>query len=101
MESFDIGDVVQIRSYSAAGEGFKVEDGTLTDPTTVTITVERPDGDETSYSYPGVSITRESAGRFSVNFSPTTGGVHHWRIAGPGAVAAAVEGAFFVRSSRF
>jgi hypothetical protein len=42
---------------------FKV-DGTLTDPTTVTLQILGPGGGETTYTYAGGDITRESLGVF-------------------------------------
>lgn len=97
MLSYDIGDVVSIRTYSAAGEGFKDAAGVLTDPTTVTLIVREPDSTETTYTYVATQITRDSAGRFSKDYSPDQSGVHYYRWIGTGAVAAAFEGAFFVR----
>lgn len=101
MDSYDIGDVVSIRTYSAAGEGFKDAAGTLADPTTVTLKIEEPDGTETTYTYALAQITRDSAGRFSKSYTPDQSGVHHYRWVGTGTVGAAFEGAFFVRESRF
>ncbi len=101
MESYDVGDVVSIRTYSAAGEGFKDEDGMLNDPSTVTLMIREPDGTETTYTYALDQVAKEAVGRYAKEFSPDQSGVHHYRWVGTGAVAAAFEGAFFVRESRF
>jgi hypothetical protein len=103
MLAFDVGDLIEIRSYESAGDGFKDAAGTLTDPTTVTLKIEKPSGTETTYTYAAVQITRDSAGRFYKQITPAAGehGVWHYRWIGTGAVTAATEGAFFVRESRF
>ena len=95
MDVYDIGDTVSIRTYSAAGEGFKDAAGSLTDPTTVTLVVKEPDGTETTYTT--VQVTHDATGRYSKDFAPDQSGTHFYRWVGTGAVAAAFEGAFFVR----
>lgn len=97
MDVYDIDDTVQIRTYSAAGEGFTDEAGALTDPTTVTLRIREPDGTLTSVTYAGAQVVKDSTGRYHYNFRPDQAGVHHYRWIGTGAVTAAFEGAFHVR----
>lgn len=69
--------------------------GAATDPTAVTLTVQKPDGTQLVYGYPSAgadgTLVRESAGRYYVDISITQAGKWLWRLRGTGAVATAVE----------
>ena len=97
MIAYDIGDVVQVVSWdvdeaTAGTTGFTDADGALADPTTVVVTVQAPDGTQTT-----PSTTKEAVGRYSATVEPDQAGVWAYRWVGTGAVAAAEEGQFFVR----
>ena len=75
--------------------------GVLTDPTTVTLTVQDPAGVEVTYTYlsgDGV-IVRDGTGRFHADYLPALAGTYEWRWAGTGAAHAPAEGRFKVRPS--
>lgn len=59
-EPYDLGDAPRVRGT------FKDEAGALADPTTVTLTVWRPDGTKLGvYTFAAGQVTRESVGVFS------------------------------------
>lgn len=77
------------------------EVATLADPTTVTFTVEAPDGTQTVYVY-GVdgNVTRDSQGVYLCALAPPLpAGVWPYRCDGTGAVKASAEGTFTVLES--
>lgn len=98
----DIGDVVRFGNYSgaAAADAFKTLAGTATDPTAVTLTIRKPDGDQLVYGWPSAgadgTLTRESAGRFYADVAIDQSGMWAYRLVGTGAVAAAAEGLLHV-----
>lgn len=81
---------------------FHVE-GADTDPTSVTLTVQQPDGVLLIYGWPapGVSgtLTREAVGRFYADVTYTLAGNWDYRLEGTGAVVAAEEGRVRVSKS--
>lgn len=94
--AYDIGDVVKLQSVT-----FTNEAGTATDPTTVLLEIEFPDGSERQLTYAAGELTRVSAGRFRYDHTITQAGRHTYRYAGTGTVVAAEEAAFVVKSSVF
>lgn len=101
--AYDVGDMIRVGNWSgnAATAAFTVLSGTATDPTAVTLTVQRPDATQLIYGYPSAgtdgTLTRESAGRFYRDVILDAAGVWYWRLDGTGAVTAAAEGAFYVQ----
>lgn len=73
----DLGDAVPLSLTTS-------EDGTLVDPTTVTLTVRLPDGTTTA-----ATTTRTSLGRYSASYATVQAGRHEirWVATGPGARA--------------
>jgi hypothetical protein len=60
---------------------------TLVDPSTLVITVTKPDGSAVStYTYPA-TITRNSLGKFQANHTITLKGLHGWSAVTPGPAA--------------
>jgi hypothetical protein len=106
--TYDVGDLVRIGNWSGntATAAFALLTGTATDPTAVLLTIKTPDptADDLVYGWPltGVNglLTHESTGRFYVDAPMTLEGVWYFRLAGTGAVTAAVEGSFYVQASR-
>lgn len=62
----------------------KNETGQLLDPTTLTLTIKRPDGTTASYAWPG-AIFRAGLGQFQVAFLTALAGRHYcrWVSTGP------------------
>jgi hypothetical protein len=85
--SFIVGATVKLRAE------FRVDD-VLTNPTAVTLTVEAPDGTD---STPAVSA--DSTGKKSGTFTPAQTGYHNWRWDSTGTAAGRVEGRFYVSTS--
>lgn len=85
MNSYIVGTLVQIDGTFADSQGTPV------DPTQVTAEVRLPGG--TIVILTG-QVQRISTGVYSVDYTPTVGGVHQYRMAGTGAVVAAGEGSF-------
>lgn len=77
--------------------------GTLTDPTTVTLTIRLPDGSQVVSAYGGATaagtITKDATGLYHADYLPLTEGEHRWRWAGTGAAHAPDEGKFTIRGS--
>lgn len=75
--------------------------GTPSDPTTITYTVQGPDGVDVSYVF-GIDpeVTRPSAGVYVLSLAPPTQpGVYHYQVVGTGAVEAVGTGDFTVLQS--
>ena len=90
INSYDKGSLVRLRSWDpdVSGSGFQDADGTLTDPTTVTLTVKDPGGTSTSYTYAAGQLTRVSAGRFYRDVTMDTEGTWLYKFVGTGACIA-------------
>lgn len=86
--SFAVGNTVRVKAT------IRVDD-TLTDPTTVTITIEEPDGtDQTP------SVSNPSTGVHQATFAPDQTGYHRVKIEGSGNSADFIkERTFYVASS--
>lgn len=67
-------------------------DGVLTDPSTVSLIVTDPDGVETTYTYAGSTVTRDSLGRFSKTLTAVAGW-YFWRWVGTGTAQSVDQGA--------
>lgn len=85
---FDIGDRVRMRAE------FRDVDGFVADPTTVTLAVLRP-GDTESID---VGTAQDATGVYHGDHEPDTAGTWTYRFAGTGALVAAEEGTFAVRT---
>ena len=71
--------------------------GTNTDPTTVSLLVEKPDKSSTTYTYAGGTITKTATGVFSKSVSLDQRGIWRYVWTGTGACAAGSEGTITVR----
>lgn len=74
---------------------FKV-DGTLTDPTTVTLTVTTPAGVATPYTWAGGTVTRTSTGIFTKDIACSEAGTWLYLWVGTGVASDAVAGTWTV-----
>lgn len=96
MSVYDVGDTVRVwGTYKAAT--FAVASGVpsatyaLTDPTTVSLVVQQPDGTRTTYTYAGGTVTKHSAGVFYRDIALDMPGEWTIRWVGTGAAAATDE----------
>ncbi len=92
--SYNIGDLIRIQGT------FKDINGTVVDPTNITLKVKVPAGTVSTYYYPG-TITRTSTGVYYFDFAITASGTHYYNWAGTGAYTVADESSFEVVSSVF
>jgi len=92
--AYDIGDVVRFTGT------FTNVSGTVTDPTTVTLSIKSPSA-ITSYTYAGGAVTKSGTGVYYKDVSLDAQGTWYWRWVGTGAVATAAEGFVVVRDSEF
>lgn len=98
MDTFLIGNMVEVRAEFAA------LDGTPADPTTVTLTVRAPGNGNgnglTLYTFgQDQTIVRDSAGLYRANLASTAPGVWLYRWSGAGAIVAAAEDSYYVNAS--
>lgn len=77
----------------------RAEDGQLADPGALVFVMKEPDGALTSYTLDD-GVVRESVGVFYVHWDCVKVGVHRYRFAASGDVAAAQEASFHVQRSR-
>lgn len=102
----DVGDLERVGnpSQDTASAAFTTLAGTPTDPTAVTLVVQKPDGTQLHYGWPSAgadgTLTRESAGRFYFDVTIDQSGTWRFRLAGTGAVTAASEGSLRVDRQR-
>lgn len=88
MNSFDIGDVIRVQCTFKVGT-------TPTDPTSTTLTIEKPNG---TTSTPSVS-----SGGTGIKYGDYTAadvGYHHWKMQGTGTAAGVAQGSFYVRQGQ-
>lgn len=95
MNTYEIGDEVTLTIR------FRSRTKVPVDPTTVTLKVRDPDGEETEYVYEASAIERTSTGAYSFALEPTKSGVWSYRWKGSGNVKVAREKAFSVKESEF
>lgn len=86
----DIGDAHRMRTT------FKVGD-TPTDPTTVSLIVTDPSGNQATYTYGAAEITKEGTGIFYRDEILDEAGEWHWRMVGTGTVDAVYQERLAVR----
>lgn len=108
--SYDIDDLVRLGNPAGTSDdgttsaAFTDISGAATDPTSVTLTVRKPDGTLLSYGYPtgtDGNLTKETTGRFYYDVAIDQNGLWHWRLSGEGAVVTSEEGVLYGRRSAF
>jgi hypothetical protein len=102
---FDIGDRTRLGNHAASAASAFTTLGVVTDPTALTLTLLKPDATETVWAWPTPSggqgtATKEATGRFYADHTWDQTGIHWVRLAGTGAVVAAVEFGVYVRPQR-
>ena len=75
INSFDLGDLIELKIT------FRNDAGAVTDPTSPTLAVHKPDGTTTTYVHPtDAALVKDSTGVYHVNYTPTMAGTnsgHH------------------------
>lgn len=92
MNTYHVGQLVRLPLT------FRDINGTLTDPTTVTLSVKDPLGNETVYTLTSVpvALTRDSVGAYHVDITVTTPNVWSMHCASTGAVQTGGDSQFYV-----
>jgi len=76
---------------------FRNDAGAVTDPTSPTLAIHKPDGTITTYVHPtDTALMKDSTGVYHVNYIPTMRGTHKWEAYGTGAVYTGEMAAFNV-----
>lgn len=102
MSSYNIGDLVRLKTWSSAVPGFTDGNGIIGDPTTITLKVRDPNGIETPYVFGSSAIVKDSVGKYHFDLGPlTVAGRWFYRWIGAGSIVAAAEGSFAVNKSAF
>lgn len=89
--TYTVGSLVQLTATFTT-----VASGADTDPTTVTFTIRKPDGTQTT-----PSVTHVSTGVYQTNVSIDQAGTWRWRATGTGAVQAQQDSLFEVAANTF
>lgn len=76
-------------------------DEVLTDPTTITLKIEDPSGNEATYTYAGASVSKHSTGLYYKDFVPDEAGAWKYRWESTGTPQTAIELTFTVQTSVF
>ena len=92
--TYDIGDAVKLAAAFTSSS-------VAADPTTVTLKVKDPSGNESTYTYALGQVIRESVGNYYKIVSLDEAGTWYYRFVGTGAVETAAEGFLYVRESEF
>lgn len=98
MADYHPGDIVRVSTTP----GFKDAAGVLADPTTVTLKWRVAGGATTTWTRPAAGpdteIVKDSVGVFHADITTVAPGLHYFRWEGTGAIVAAEEGTFDVRT---
>lgn len=91
-DEVNVGDVRRLEVTN-----IRTEAGVVTDPTALTLTVKKPDGTSTVYTYTvGPTIVRDSLGNYHANIDLDSAGWWRYSWIGTGAAAFAEGGRFRV-----
>lgn len=92
MNSYDIGDLVQLNVLVTGSEGTPV------DPETVELVVRDPTGEVTTYDYALGTVVRTDVGSYLVQLTPDQPGTWVYRWVTTGVGQGAEERRFYVRA---
>jgi hypothetical protein len=92
--TYDKGDLVRLTAT------FTVSD-VNTDPTAVTLKIQDPSGNETTYTYALGQITKTATGQYRYDLTIDETGYWYYRWEGTGAVVASAEAHLLVRATEF
>lgn len=80
---------------------FRDRDGTATDPTTVTFTMNEPDDVKTTYTFgTDAQVRNRITGEYELEWPVTKEGAHYFEFRGTGVIAAVQDATFAARSPR-
>jgi hypothetical protein len=101
IRSYSVGSRVRLGNHSSNTDtaAFTTVGGVATDPTAVTLVAEKPDQTSTTYTYAGLTLSKETTGRYYVDVTLDQAGLWTYRMAGTGAVVATMEHQLHVRVS--
>lgn len=91
---YNIGDLLRLQVT------FTDINGSLADPTSITLKIKNPVGTVTTYTYPA-QVLKSSTGVYYFDYAVVASGTHYFNWAGTGAYTAADEGSFTVITSVF
>lgn len=105
MSVYDVGDTVRVwgtfkAATFAVASGVPSATYALTDPTTVSLVVQEPDGTRTTYTHAGGGVTRHSSGVFYRDIALAAAGEWALRWVGTGAAAATEESVVKAKATR-
>jgi len=92
INKYDLGDSIRLRSV------FTI-DGSIADPTDVTLEVKRPPG--TVDNYATIDLVKQSTGIYYKDITLDDTGIWYYRFYGTGTVIAADEDSFIVQRTEF
>lgn len=94
-DTFELGSLVRI-----GPETFTDLSGALVDPTTVSLSVKKPDGTiDGPFTFAGAQVVKESVGIYHFDYTPATRGHYLYRWISTGAGQAAGVGSFDIEDS--
>ena len=95
--AYDIGDLVTLTGTFTDAP----TNGTVHDPTTVSVTIREPDGTATTYVYgTDAEVTKASTGVYNCDWSIDQSGQHFYRWFATGTGQASEESSFLVKELR-
>lgn len=90
MASYHIGDTITLSCT------FKNASAVNTDPTTISLTIQDPSGNDATYTYALAQLTRSAAGIYTYDLAVDEQGVWEYRWVGTGTVGQADQGSLTV-----
>lgn len=73
----------------------------MTDPTTITLRLQTPDGVEAAYTFAAAQVTRDGLGKYSKTITVDQVGTYYYKWESTGTVIAAKEDHFDVKRTEF
>ena len=89
MNSYVVGEQPRLKATFKIGS-------TPTDPTTISLIIKAPSGAETTYTYSGGQVIKDSTGVYHYDLPLTAAGKWSYRWIGTGTVVTATESSFLV-----
>lgn len=90
--SYVVGDVIRVYGVFTAN-------GVATDPTTITLYIKSTPTGQSTFTYAGAQIVRDSIGNYHYDYTTTASGTYYYRYEATGTVVAAAEGIFAATSN--
>ena len=94
--NYDVGDSIR------CSVEFKDTDDVLIDPTSISFKLKLPSGSIVTYVYgTDAQLVKDSTGKYHVDVDISSAGIYYYRFIGTGAVKAAGESKFSIKTSNF